>query len=61
MQILQEQISTHAVVLTPLTYILVGKKNLPVPEAKGGKVYRYWIVLNFHTTRRYMKLVEISY
>jgi hypothetical protein len=38
----------------------VGKKNLPVPKAKGGKVYRYWIVLNFHTTRRYMKLVEIS-
>jgi len=38
----------------------IGKKNLPVPKAKGGKVYRYWIVLNFHTTRRYMKLLEIS-
>jgi hypothetical protein len=39
----------------------IGKKNLPVPEARGGKVYRYWIVLDFHTTRRYMKLVEISH
>jgi hypothetical protein len=38
----------------------VGKKNLPVPEAKGGKVYRDWRVLNFHTTRRYMKLLEIG-
>jgi len=47
--------------LVSLAYILVGKKNLPVPKAKGGKVYRYWIVLNFHTTRRYMKLLEISY
>lgn len=39
----------------------VGKKNLPIPEEKGGKMYRYWIALNFHTTRRYMKLLEINY
>jgi hypothetical protein len=31
-----------------------------VPEAKGGKMYRNWIALNFHTTRRYMKLLEIG-
>jgi|GEM_PF-882666 len=24
-------------------------------------MYRYWIALNFHTTRRYMKLVEIGF
>jgi len=24
-------------------------------------MYRYWIALNFHTTRRYMKLLEISF
>jgi len=44
-----------------VNYFLIGKKNLPVPKAKGGKMYRHWKALNFsHYEEVYMKLVGIN-